>query len=82
MKKVKKVKKNVVKKYISHQDNVDCLFEERKSMHTMQTIRSFNPNQGVCVCAREGEGVILPPCWFSLKNSETVKAETLVFCSI
>ena len=56
MKKVKKVKKNVVKKYISHQDNVDCLLEERKSMHTMQTIRSFNPNQGVCVCVCEGEG--------------------------
>ena len=35
------VKKKVVKKYISHQDYVDCLFEERKSIHTMQTIQSF-----------------------------------------
>ena len=34
-------KGNVVKKYISHQDYVDCLFEERRFMHTMQTIRSF-----------------------------------------
>ena len=41
MKKAKGVKKNVVKKNISHQDYVDCLFEERKFMHTMQTIRSF-----------------------------------------
>ena len=41
MKKAKGVKKNVVKKEISHQDFVDCLFEERKFMHTMQTIRSF-----------------------------------------
>ena len=41
MKKEKGVKKNVVKKDISHQDYVDCLFEERKFMHTMQTIRSF-----------------------------------------
>ena len=41
MKKTKGVKKNVVKKVISHQDYVDCLFEERKFMHTMQTIRSF-----------------------------------------
>ena len=41
MKKAKGVKKNVVKKDISHQDYVDCLFEERKFMHTMQTIRSF-----------------------------------------
>ena len=49
MKKVKRLKKNVVKKYISHQDNVDCLFEERKSMRIMETICSFNPNQGVCV---------------------------------
>ena len=23
-----------------------------------------------------------PPCWFSFKNSETVKAVTLAFCSI
>ena len=41
MKKAKEVKKNVVKKYIRLRDYVDCLFEERKYMHTMQTIRSF-----------------------------------------
>ena len=41
MEKVKGMKKNVVKKDIIHQDYVDCLFEERKFMHTMQTIRSF-----------------------------------------
>ena len=41
MKMAKGVKKNVVKKDISHQDYVDCLFEERKCMYTMQTIRSF-----------------------------------------
>ena len=35
MKKGKGVKKNVAKK------DVNCLFEERKFMHTMQTIRSF-----------------------------------------
>ena len=29
-----------------------------------------------------GVGVILPPSWFSLHNSETVKAVTLEFCSI
>ena len=39
MKKAKGVKKNVVKKDISHQDYVDCLFEERKFMHAMKTIR-------------------------------------------
>ena len=33
--------KNVVKKDISHQEYVDCLFKERKFMHTMQIIRSF-----------------------------------------
>ena len=41
MKKAKGVKKHVVKKYISHQEYVDCLFEQRKFMHTMQTTRSF-----------------------------------------
>ena len=43
MKKAKGVKKNVVIviKGISHQDYVDCLFEERKFMYTMYTIRSF-----------------------------------------
>ena len=41
MKKAKGVKKNVVKKCISHQDYADCLFEERKFMHTMQTIQSL-----------------------------------------
>ena len=41
MKKAKGVKKNVVKKDISHQDYVDCLFEERKFINTMQAIRSF-----------------------------------------
>ena len=39
MKKAKGVKKNEVKKDISYQGQVDCLFEERKSMYTMQTIR-------------------------------------------
>ena len=34
MKKAKGVKKNVVKKVIKHQGYVDCLFEERKFMHT------------------------------------------------
>ena len=41
MKKAKGVKKNVVKKDISHPDYVGCLFEERKFMHTMQSIQSF-----------------------------------------
>ena len=41
MKKAKGLKKNVVKKCISHQDYVDCLFEERKFMHTMRTIQSI-----------------------------------------
>ena len=35
MKKAKGMKKNVVKKDISDQDYVECLSEERKSMHTM-----------------------------------------------
>ena len=38
MKKAKRVKKNVVKKDISHQEYVDFLFEERKFIHTMQSI--------------------------------------------
>ena len=42
MKKAKGVKKNIVKKEISHQDYTDFLFEERKIIHTMQTIQSFN----------------------------------------
>ena len=40
----------------------------------------FNPNMGG---EGRGEGNFTPsPCWFSLNNSETVKAVTLVFCSI
>ena len=41
MNKAKGVKKNVVKKDISHQDYIVYLFVERKFMHTLQTIRSF-----------------------------------------
>ena len=41
MKKAEGVRENVVKIDVSHQDYVGCLFEERKFMHTMQTIRSF-----------------------------------------
>ena len=41
MKKTKGVKRNVLKKYISHLDYEDCLFEERKFIHTMQSILSF-----------------------------------------
>ena len=41
MKKAKGMKKNIVQKYISHQDYADCLFEERKFMHTMQTTQSL-----------------------------------------
>lgn len=40
--KEKGMKKNVSKKDISHEDYVDCLFEEIKLMHTMYSIRSFN----------------------------------------
>ena len=39
MKNEKGVKKNVVKKDISHQDYIDCLFEEKKCMHAVQFIR-------------------------------------------
>ena len=39
MKNEKGVKKNVVKKDISHQDYIDCLFEEKKFMHAVQFIR-------------------------------------------
>ena len=40
--------------------------------------KAFNPNLG-----GGGGGVVLPPpCWFSLNNSETVKATTLAFCCI
>ena len=39
MKNLKGVKKNVVKKDISHQDYIDCLFEEKKFMHAVQFIR-------------------------------------------
>ena len=42
IKKEKGIKKNVFKKDISHEDYVDCLFEEIKLKHTMQNIRSFN----------------------------------------
>ena len=41
MNKENRVKKNIVKKAVSHQDYVDCLFEKRKFMHTMQSVRSF-----------------------------------------
>ena len=45
IKKAKGLKKNLVKKCISYQVNVDCLFEEGKFMHTMQTIQSFKHHQ-------------------------------------
>ena len=35
------MKKNIVRKDISHQDYVNFLFEERNTMHTMQTIHTF-----------------------------------------
>ena len=38
MKKAKGIKNNVVKKDINHQDYVDCLFEERKFMHSKKTL--------------------------------------------
>ena len=38
MKKANGVKRSTVKKGISHPDYVDYLFEERKFMHTMQSI--------------------------------------------
>ena len=41
MKKAKGVKKNVINKDISYPGYLHCLFEERKFMHTMQSIRSF-----------------------------------------
>ena len=42
----------------------------------------FSVNQFFYSNLGGGWGVILPPCWFSLNNSETVKAVTLAFCSI
>ena len=41
MKKAKGVKKNMMKKSISNQDYVDCLFEKRKFINTMQSMQSF-----------------------------------------
>ena len=41
MKKTNGVKKNIIKKDISHQDYADCLFKERQFTHTMQTIQSI-----------------------------------------
>ena len=41
------MRKNIVKKDISHQDYVNCLFEERKFMHIMQTVRSFKHNSAL-----------------------------------
>ena len=41
MNKAKGVQKNIVKRDISDQDYADCLFDERKFMHNMLTIRSF-----------------------------------------
>ena len=35
------MEKNLVKKDITHQDYADCLFEERRFMHTIQNIQSF-----------------------------------------
>ena len=44
---------------------------------------SFNPNLGACVWGGgRGAGGFYHPSWVSLNNSETVKAVTLVFCSI
>ena len=43
----------------------------------LKEINDFNPNLG-----GGSGGVILPPCWFSLNNSKTVKAVTLAFYSI
>ena len=39
----------------------------------MEFFKLFNLGRG---------NVTLPLCWFSLNNSETVKAVTLIFCSI
>ena len=40
------------------------------------------PSFSRSVYGYRGGGVILLPCWFSLNNSETVKAVILVFSSI
>ena len=40
----------------------------------LKETNDFNPNLG-----GSGGGVILPTCWFSLNNSETVKVVTLAF---
>ena len=43
----------------------------------LKETNDFNPNLG-----GSGGGVILPTCWVSVNNSETVKAVTVAFCSI
>ena len=43
----------------------------------LKETNDFNSN-----LERAGGGVILPTCWFSLNNSETVKAVTMAFYSI
>ena len=39
-KKAKGVKKNVVKKYITHEDYKDCLFSKKEQVRSMNVIRS------------------------------------------
>ena len=43
----------------------------------LKETNDFNPNLG-----GGGGGLILPTCWFSPNDSETVRAVTLAFCSI
>ena len=47
------------------------------------TVNKLNPNLGRWGGDRGGVGNFTSsPCWYSLNNSETVKAVTLAFCSI
>ena len=56
---------------------------KRKMEEEIKSFRNMNINLIlVCVCVSGGRGGILPLCWFSFNNSETVKAVDLAFCSI
>ena len=53
-------------------------FQQINSCNYTNILFVLNPNANL----GEGMGIILPLCWFSLNDSETVKAVTLGFCSI
>ena len=62
--------------------NTTLIISNEEMNDIIKRVRSTEESGVLTLILVWGGGIILSPSWFSLNNSKTIKAVTLLFCSI